>query len=179
MNIVDQIFKPVFNPILSPIMGIIDAMILLVKAIIIVLTAIPELLMTALQLFNPISIVNDAIVGSFMSIKIIITNIIGVITPKKKLYNKCSDTGGGLFGFRRAKNSEGKIIKNSKCANDKSCRRNYILKYLVVILCPPLAVFFHMGITGWYHVIVCTILTVYGYYFPGLIYALLHVMQFM
>ena len=176
---IDKIFKPVFNPILSPITGIIDAMILLVKAIIIVVTAIPELLMAALQILNPINIVNDSITGIFMSIKIVIVNIFGFFTPKKGKYNKCKDSGGGIFGFRRNKNSEGKLIKGQKCGKTKTCKRNYVIRYIITILCPPLALFLHLGASGWFHVIVCSLLTVYAYYFPGLIYTLLHVMNFL
>lgn len=177
MNIIDQVFKPVFNPILGPLMGIIDAMVLLVKAIIIVVTAIPELLMAALNILNPINIVNDSITGVFMSIKIIIVNLFGAVKPKKKPYNKCKDTGGGLFGYRRKRNSEGKIT-GGDCGK-KGCFRPLLIKYLVVVLCPPLALFLHLGASGWFHIIICSVLTVFAYYFPGLIYALLHVMNFM
>ena len=178
MDIIDKIFKPIFDPILSPIMGIIDAMVLLIKAIIIVLTAIPQLLMAALQILNPINIVNDSITGIFMSIKIIIVNIFGFLMPKNGKYNKCKDTGEGVFGYRRKRNEEGKLVKGEKCGRDRVCKRNYILKYIVTVLCPPLGLFLHMGASGWFHVIICTVLTVYAYYFPGLIYTLLHVMSF-
>ena len=134
-----------------------------------------ELLPGFVYILNPINIVNDAITGSFLAIKVIITNIIGVITPKKKPYNKCSDTGGGIFGFRREKNSEGKIISSKDCGGDKKCNQSNLLKYIIAIICPPLALFLHTGISGWFHVIVCTIFTVYFYYFPGLIYTILHI----
>jgi uncharacterized membrane protein YqaE (UPF0057 family) len=178
MDIVDKIFDPVFGPILGPITGIIDAMIMLVKVIIIVLTAIPQLLMAALQILNPINLVNDAITGVFMSIKIIVVNLFGFLTTGKSKYNKCQDTGEGVFGFRRTRNKEGKLVKGQKCGKDKVCRKNNLFKYITAVLCPPLALFLHIGVGGWFHVIICTVLTVYAYYFPGLIYALLHVMNF-
>lgn len=178
MDIVDKIFDPVFGPILGPITGIIDAMIMLVKVIIIVLTAIPQLLMAALQILNPINLVNDSITGIFMSIKIIIVNLFGFLTPKRGKYNKCKDTGEGIFGFRRTRNEKGKLVKNQSCGKDKVCKKNKLPKYIISVVCPPLALFLHMGAGGWFHVIICTVLTVYAYYFPGLIYALLHVMDF-
>lgn len=178
MGIIDKVFDPVFGPILRPITGIIDAMVLFVKAIIIVLTAIPQLLMAALQILNPINIVNDSFIGVIMSIKIIVVNLVGFLTPKKKKYNKCKDNGGGIFGFRRDRNKDGKLVKDQKCGKEKVCRRNYILKYLITVICPPLALFLHIGAGGWFHIIVCAVLTIYAYYFPGLVYALLHVMDF-
>ena len=65
------------------------------------------------------------------------------------------------------KNKEGKIVTDNEndCGGDKSCRKSYIFKYLVTIICPPLALFLHMGASGWFHVIVCIIFTVYFYYF--------------
>ena len=135
-----------------------------------------ELLPGFIYILNPINIVNDSITGIFLAIKVVLMNIVGVFKGKKKPYNKCQDSGGGLFGFRRKKNSSGKIIKEEKCGGDKVCRRSNVLKYIIAILCPPLALFLHMGITGWYHVIICSLLTVYAYYFPGLMYCLLHIM---
>lgn len=40
------------------------------------------------------------------------------------------------------------------------------------ILCPPLGVFMDLGISGWFNIFICAILTVF-YYIPGLCYALL------
>ena len=173
MDIIDKIFKPVFNPILGPIMGIIDAMILLVKALIIVITAIPDLLMSAFQILNPVSIINDSITGVFMSIKIVIVNLFGFLKPKNKNYDKCNDKGSGIFGFRRKRNSEGKKVGGD--CGEKGCYRPLIVKYLVAVICPPLALFLHMGVSGWFHIIICSILTVYAMYFPGLVYTLLHI----
>ena len=134
-----------------------------------------ELLPGFVYILNPINIVNDSITGIFLAIKIVITNFIGLFTGKSKKYDKCNDTGGGIFGFRRKKNSDGKLVKGEKCGRDRVCKRNYILKYIIAILCPPLALFLHMGASGWFHVIICTVLTVYAYYFPGLIYTILHI----
>jgi len=134
-----------------------------------------ELLPSFVYILNPVNLVNDSITGVFLSIKIIITNIIGFLTPKKKKYNKCKDSGGGIFGFRRTRNSQGKLVKDQKCGKEKTCKRNSILKYIIAVLCPPLSLFLHMGVSGWFHITICAILTVYAYYFPGLIYTILHI----
>ena len=137
-------------------MGIIDAMVLLVKMIIILLISLPQLLLTFIQLFNPISVLNDTITGVILSVKIILTNVIGFFKSKDGGYDKCNDTGSGLFGFRRNRNKEGKIISESggDCGGDKTCRKSYLFKYLVTIICPPSALFLHMGAYGWFHVII-------------------------
>ena len=66
-----------------------------------------------------------------------------MLNPKDGGYDKCSDTGSGIFGFRRRKNKKGKIITDNEndCGGDKSCRKSYIFKYLVTIICPPSALF--------------------------------------
>ena len=40
------------------------------------------------------------------------------------------------------------------------------------ILCPPIGVFMEYGITGWFNILICALLTLM-FYFPGLIYALI------
>jgi uncharacterized membrane protein YqaE (UPF0057 family) len=42
---------------------------------------------------------------------------------------------------------------------------------LGTVLCPPLGVFMDLGATGWFNIMLCTILT-FMYYIPGLVYAL-------
>ena len=43
---------------------------------------------------------------------------------------------------------------------------------LGTILMPPIGVFMTMGLTGWIHILLCTLFT-FAYYIPGLMYALL------
>lgn len=42
---------------------------------------------------------------------------------------------------------------------------------LGTILCPPLGVFMDLGVTGWFNIVLCVILT-FMFYLPGLLYAL-------
>ena len=46
------------------------------------------------------------------------------------------------------------------------------MNIIFLILCPPFAVFQSSGFV-FHEIFLCTILTVYGYYFPGLIYAII------
>ena len=43
---------------------------------------------------------------------------------------------------------------------------------LGTVLCPPIGVFMDMGITGWFNILICALLTL-CFYVPGLVYALL------
>ena len=161
--------------VVDAVTSIADVFIQIGKLLEYLIYALFELFPAFISLFNPINILNDTITGVILSVKVIVTNIIGFFKSKDGGYDKCNDTGSGIFGFRREKNKEGKIVASSDCGGDKTCRKSYLLKYLVAIICPPLALFLYMGASGWFHVIVCTIFTVYFYYFPGLIYALLHI----
>ena len=132
-----------------------------------------ELLPAFFSLFNPINIINDSITGTIMAIKVVIFGIIDGLTPKgKSSSDGCNDTGGGLFGFRKVGNG-GKL---SKCGPGRTCVRNRWLILLIAIICPPLALAMHLGMKGFFQVLVSGFLTVYMYYFPGLIYTLLHIL---
>ena len=76
--------------------------------------------------------------------------------------NPRESPGDGPFGTIK----EGKPV----------CVPPTILNIIFLILCPPLALFLHTGIKGLFQVIVCSLLTLKAYYFPGLIYAALHIL---
>ncbi len=61
--------------------------------------------------------------------------------------------------------------KGKKCylTNDNTVPFSILLG---TILCPPIGVFMNLGITGWFNILICGILTLL-YYIPGLFYALL------
>ena len=132
-----------------------------------------ELLPAFFSLFNPINIVNDSITGVILAIKVVIVGIIDGLKPKGSSTDKCSDTGGGLFGFRKTGNG----AKLSKCGPGRNCVSNRWLIFLIAVICPPLALAMHLGITGFFQILIASFLTVYMYYFPGLIYTLLHILR--
>jgi uncharacterized membrane protein YqaE (UPF0057 family) len=61
--------------------------------------------------------------------------------------------------------------KGRKCylTNDNKVPFSILLG---TILCPPMGVFMDMGLTGWFNILVCILLTLM-FYVPGLVYALL------
>ena len=60
----------------------------------------------------------------------------------------------------------------------KVCMPPSLFKLIILIICPPLALMINNGggIAGFFLVVVCAILTVWCYYFPGLIFAALHIL---
>jgi len=51
-----------------------------------------------------------------------------------------------------------------------------LMNLIILVVCPPLALYKDRGITGLFLVIVCALLTYYLYYFPGFLFAALHIM---
>lgn len=62
-------------------------------------------------------------------------------------------------------------VKGKKCylTNSNTVPFSIILG---TIICPPLGVFMDLGATGWFNILICTLLTLM-FYVPGLVYALL------
>ena len=170
----------VFNMLFDALKGTADALGKLGQMIGILIKGMFELIPLAFQLFNPVNILNDFITGIFMGIKILLKGIIDALNPRtlfsKGKYDKCKDTGSGLFGMRRPVDNKGKLTDIKK-SNDRKCVPPTIFRMIILIICPPFALFQHVGLSngGWFNVIVCVLLTIYGYYFPGLIYAILHI----
>jgi uncharacterized membrane protein YqaE (UPF0057 family) len=70
-----------------------------------------------------------------------------------------------------------KIINGAGCGEGQKCYKTEegTIPFSVIIttvLCPPVGVFMEYGITGWFNILICALLTLV-FYFPGLIYALI------
>jgi uncharacterized membrane protein YqaE (UPF0057 family) len=65
---------------------------------------------------------------------------------------------------------------SSECYQEKCYRTSDgLVPFSVIIttiLCPPLGVFMEYGLTGWFNILICGLLTL-AFYFPGLIYGLI------
>ena len=174
MEIAKGVLDLVLLPIVEPVLTIVESFLNVGSIVIVLITWIPELVKLALELFNPVKLVNDGITGFFLSFKILFTSIYdsvkdAISSPK---YNKCKDNGSGLFGMQRNKDGNGKIIGT----NGKKCVPPTLFRLIIMILCPPLGLFLHLGLKGWLHVLIATFLTLFCFYFPGLLYVVLHVL---
>ena len=174
MEIAKGLLDLVLLPIVEPVVTIVEAVLKVISIVIVLITWIPELVKLALELFNPVKLLNDGITGIFLSFKILFSSIYdsvkNVISSPK--YDKCKDNGSGLFGMKRNKNNDGKIIGT----NGKKCVPPTLFRLIIMILCPPLGLFLHLGLKGWLHVLIATFLTLFCFYFPGLLYVVLHVL---
>ena len=92
----------------------------------------------------------------------------GIINGIKTLFNALSDI---LFGNIR-KNIISPPLESDTSSSKKSgiCSKPTLLSLILLVLCPPLALFTHMGFSGLFQVIIASVLTCL-FYFPGLIYA--------
>ena len=166
------------EPILSPIMDIVKAFIMLIKLLIFFVEKIPDLIAIAAEVLDPTNLLNDVIGGTFVAIKMIFEAFISMLSFKKftdKHAPKNNNPSSGLFGYSKVKDKDGNYI-NPVNPKDRKCFPPTLFRLILLILCPPFALFLKVGLKRIIYVIICAILTIYGYYFPGLIYASLHVL---
>ena len=166
------------EPILSPMMDIVKAFVMLIKLLIFFVEKIPDLIATATEVLDPTNLLNDVIGGTFVAIKMIFEAFISMLSFKKftdKHAPKNNNPSSGLFGYSKVKDKDGNYI-NPVNPKDRKCFPPTLFRLILLIICPPFALFLKVGLKRIIYVIICAILTIYGYYFPGLIYASLHVL---
>ena len=74
MEAITKAIDVILFPIAEPVKIIVDAILKLVELVVLLVTAIPEVLKAALQIFNPVAVLNDMISGLFLGINI--TNVL-------------------------------------------------------------------------------------------------------
>jgi len=158
-----------FNPIIKTASMFMD----ILKLLFTLLKWFPKLIDIVLNLLNPIVFIKDILNGVFKGITLIIEGVIDIAfnTPREK--GDKVDIGkngifpGGIFGTN---NKDGSPKPNATCVPPST------LKLILMIICPPYVVFNKYGLLrGWHLTILCCLLT-YWYYFPGLMFASLHVL---
>lgn len=105
-------------------------------------------------LFDPPRLFNEIITGVTVGLSLLIESVFGFLNPVKYTSS----------------------VKGSKKTSveqiEKKCYKTSILNIIFLIICPPFAIFQANGFR-FHEIFICTLLTVYGYYFPGLIYAIM------
>lgn len=169
---IDKIVIGILN-IAKVCVTLVEMLVNLLKNIAVVLEMVP-------LLFNPVAIVNDAIVGAIMTIKVIVISLFNFKMPfSTTTKSKCEDNGEGLFGYRRNRDKNGKLTGQDTLdakVQNRGCVKPTSLKLILTILCPPLGLFLHLGMKGFFQIFIAAFLTVYAYYFPGLMFVLLHIL---
>lgn len=145
---------PLFIPMLFPVIMVAFVFFKMMDIILPLLEIVPKAIQVCLSIFNPPVFINDLIFGITFSIKSLFDGITSSIssgtTPKKS-----------------------KIDVSSQ---PSVCIPPTFMNLLFLLICPPLALFLDRGMSGIFHVVICAILTMKMYYFPGLIYAALHIL---
>ena len=155
---------------LDALFGIADLLKAMVKLIIMIAQLIPKILDLAFSILNPFNFLKDLIFGIVVGIEKLLSGIVNI------LFGRMVSAGGNIPGFSGMFN-EG-VLGSDKSKNSY-CIRPSFFNLILMVLCPPFAIFKKYGILrGWIWIIICTILTYYCYYFPGLLFASLHTLCF-
>ena len=141
--------------LMKPLIDIIKIMIMIISVIGQILALFPQIVETILLVFDPKRLIDDIIFASTYTIKSVVGGMVSSI-----------DSGS-------SKNPEEKDPEDVP----KVCVPPSLFNLFILLLCPPLALFINLRFSfqGIFLVVVCAILTVWCYYFPGLIFAALHI----
>jgi uncharacterized membrane protein YqaE (UPF0057 family) len=162
---------------LAPIMPIIPPIIIIGIVVIIfgdilyeVVINFPKILKLIMSLTDPEIFMRDLTYGIFTGIQLVIWSFMDVIKGiLLKIASKIGITDD-FFGLKvKNKNTEEDVHNK---LNQFKCVKPTFIKYIILVICPPLYVFMNKGINGWMYIIIDIILTML-FYFPGLLYALL------
>lgn len=175
MGFVNAVLKPILKTIMFPIKPIIDPietignmMIKLLQLILIILNKLPEMIHIFDYITDPLKMLTDFYWGVKKGIEMIfntlIDNTFGKLSRSLNLSTlNDNDADGDDKGNDPNKSEE------------TYCAKPSFIQIVLLLLCPPFALFTKLGLNGIIHIIMASILT-YIYYFPGLIYASMYVL---
>lgn len=148
----------IFYSIINALVKIVEFFILILKYLddfIMIFTKVIEILPL---IFNPKKLLDDILFGVSFSIKSILFGMISSV-----------EIGSSQNPKELKPDSVPKV-----------CVSPSLFKLLILIICPPLALLINYGarlnILELVLVVICSFLTVWCYYFPGLIFAALHIL---
>ena len=144
-----------FIPMLFPIIMIAYVLYMLKDVFIPLLELVPKAIEVLLLVFTPKKLIDDVLFASTFTIKKVVGGMISSV-----------DSG-------TSKNPE----EDDPEDIPKVCVSPSLFNLFILLICPPLALFINLSFNfqGFFLVVVCAILTVWCYYFPGLIFAALHI----
>ncbi len=155
------------NMVLSPLEAIFKPLISIFKTVLVLINLFIELLKMLPKFFymfnyitDPGKIISDAIYGFTTGIKMILKAIVDILMGK-------------TIGLIKPHVKDDSSNKNPKAEED--CVSPSLLELLILLLCPPLAIFIKKGLKGFFTIVITAVLT-YFYYLPGLVYASLYVL---
>ena len=179
---IDMIFMPIFPPIAIIAKVFIFLIQLIFWFIQFIFWFVFFIAWIFTDLLNPVKLITDFGNSMILIIVTIVSTIFNVLLGLMAFV--INGVGGwmqGFWGWDQSSLSKKDIDSNYfKGINRKKGKKCYLTNdntvpfsiLLGTILCPPIGVFMNLGITGWFNILICGILTLL-YYIPGLFYALL------
>ena len=153
----------ILGPIITPILDILKAVIGFAKLLYDVIMLMFKMLEMIPLIFDPPKLIDDVIFAVSYSINTVISKM-GTSGNTTKIDNSDDKENAGPFGV-------------SKRERNPICIQPTIASLIMLILCPPLAIFYKYSFAkGFIPAIVCGVLCVKLYYFPGLLFAALMVL---
>ena len=185
LDLISSFFEIILYPITYPFRGILNAFLLMIKAVVYIVALAMYAIKVIIWFFVDFipSIPGDMVAFIQFFTTALFDFLFGTISHYIRMGgNKLGQmTVRGTMGWDNVPNENNENdgesdYFNNDCA-DKKCYKtpDGTVPFTVVIatiLCPPVGVFMEYGLLGWFNVLICCILTLM-FYFPGLIYALI------
>jgi hypothetical protein len=155
--------------------GIIDAIYNMLKGIINLIGALFKILEVFITMFVSVLEILPLI---FDPPKLVNDILYAVTSSLNLIFRKFSGDAGNIF-LTPEDDEEGKGIwgVSNDNRNEFSCMDPSWSTILLLVICPPLAIIYKLGfLAGFISSIICGVLCVKLYYFPGLLFAILHVL---
>ena len=152
-------------PLLIPIIIIGVVLALFGEVLYHIIVKFPEILKLISSISDPEVFLRDIVFGLFAGIQLVAMTLKDLIEGIiQKIMSKLG-ISDDLFGT-------GEQSSKYYDPNAVKCVKTSFLKYVILIVCPPMFVFMHKGIEGWMYIILDIAFT-FMFYFPGLLYAIL------
>jgi uncharacterized membrane protein YqaE (UPF0057 family) len=191
-------FGKILGPIIKPIRAIVNTILLIVKLLLYIgafilwmirlhvwffLVFLPSLPADIMLMVKSLTyLIIDGLVGWVMVIARRVFNKFGDMTLKSimtgadNVPDSDADEQNSQF-FNKGKGNGKGNADGKDCGYGTKCYKTSdgTIPFSVIIatiLCPPVGVFMEYGVTGWFNIVICALLTLV-FYFPGLIYALI------
>ena len=152
----------VFGPLIDPIFAIGNGFLKIYEFVVAFFDIFINVIETIPLILKPDKLIDDVIHGLMKGINTIFITLLNSLDLDTMRGKPKASSGSGAFG----------VTDKSK----KVCVTPKLINLIILVLCPPLQLFLYKGMKGIFLVIICALMTYYLYYFPGLIFAALHVL---
>ena len=159
MGVIKQILGVLllpFRPILKPILKLLESMDTLAEVLVSLVSLIPKIVELIAMIADPGKLIKDAVYGFKTGLNLLFNSILDMF------FGSMSDK------YKHNFNNDDKDKK-------EDCIKPTFLEIIILVLCPPLAIFIRKGMKGFLTILITAILTCF-YYFPGVLFASLHIL---